>query len=396
MQAPAPMIHALHDRRLRRVLLLIPSSAHGGTERHAIALARTLVATGVTVSIAADPSLHAALARDAAGLRLVGARIAWDAEAPQGENIRRQSEALGAVLDTQQADAAILPLPWPNAGLGLMARLAVAGLPTLVIGHLAPPETPPGLDPSVAAGLQARWVAVSQPIATRLEAAFALAAGRVAVIPNGVPPSPPIDAGERRRRRAALRAELDLPPDATIALFAGRLDQVKGAELLPFLAQAFCRRGGGALVAAGGGPLAERLAAGQTGGRAVLRLLGNRGDIGRLLDAADALLLPSRLEGCPLIFLEAASHRCPVVATPAALEGFGAAAPALARLAPAEDIAALAAALVEACARGPETQARILAAAEHARRHDQAAMLDAYRAALRGLAPISAPISALA
>ena len=48
--------------------------------------------------------------------------------------------------------------------------------------------------------------------------------------------------------------------------------------------------------------------------------MGHVRDVADWSLAADALLLPSRLEGCPLVFLEAAARRCPVVATAAAVE----------------------------------------------------------------------------
>ncbi|MCQ4162177.1 glycosyltransferase family 4 protein, partial [Roseomonas sp. GC11] len=178
----------LAQRQLRRLLIALPSMAHGGTERHALALARMLHAAGVTVTIAADPARHPALARDAGEALarcLRGARIGWDADSPPAENIRRQRQALGAVLEHNPADAALLPLPWPNAGIGLMAALAAAGLPTLVVGHLAPPEAPPGIDDAArqaAAALPGLWAAVSAPIAARLEAAFALPPRRVQVV----------------------------------------------------------------------------------------------------------------------------------------------------------------------------------------------------------------------
>jgi glycosyltransferase involved in cell wall biosynthesis len=396
MAAPAFAPAPLAAQRLRRLLLLLPSAAFGGTERHALALARMLQAAGVAVTILADPERHAALAREA-GPRLApclrGARIAWDAAETPAENIRRQRQVLEALLPATRADAALLPLPWPNAGLGLQAVLAERGLPTLVIGHLAPPETPPGLDaaaPAAPRHLPGLWAAVSAPVAARLEAAFGLPAGRVQVVPNGVPLPPGIDAGRRAALRAELRAGLDLPPEGLVALFLGRLEPVKGAELLPYLAQAFARRGGAALLAAGTGPLEARLQAALPGGRSALRLLGQQADPGRLLLAADALVLPSRLEGFPLVFLEAAGRRCPVVASPAALECLGDTAGDHAALAEAEDVAGLAEALMTAATRAAPTPARLAAAAALARRQDEAAMLDRYRDLLRTLPGLAA------
>jgi glycosyltransferase involved in cell wall biosynthesis len=52
--------------------------------------------------------------------------------------------------------------------------------------------------------------------------------------------------------------------------------------------------------------------------------------------------MPSRLEGEPLVFLEAAANRCPVVASPAAVEAFGEAAPRYAAVARGCDAASMA------------------------------------------------------
>jgi glycosyltransferase involved in cell wall biosynthesis len=99
--------------------------------------------------------------------------------------------------------------------------------------------------------------------------------------------------------------------------------------------------------------------------------------------AADALLLPSRLEGAPLVFLEAAAHRLPVVATAAALEALGPDAPRLARIA-AHAAADLAAAVEDALADAAGTAARVEAAAAHAASLDWERTMDGLVGLLRG------------
>ena len=53
----------------------------------------------------------------------------------------------------------------------------------------------------------------------------------------------------------------------------------------------------------------------QTGNGITVELLGRRDDIPELLAAADALVLPSRSEGLPLVVMEAMASSTPVIAT---------------------------------------------------------------------------------
>ena len=53
----------------------------------------------------------------------------------------------------------------------------------------------------------------------------------------------------------------------------------------------------------------------QTGNDITVELLGRRDDIPELLAAADALVLPSKSEGLPLVVMEAMASSTPVIAT---------------------------------------------------------------------------------
>ena len=124
------------------------------------------------------------------------------------------------------------------------------------------------------------------------------------------------DAELRAHTRAALGVE-----DATrIVLCASHLRPGKGTELLPGVAAALARDPGGAVVlAAGGGPLAERLrgeAAALGLGEDRFRLLGVREDMPALLAAADVFVFPTQAnEGMGLGVLEAMAAGVPVVGT---------------------------------------------------------------------------------
>lgn len=127
------------------------------------------------------------------------------------------------------------------------------------------------------------------------------AGSRLRVIANGAvaPPATPL------ARRAALRRELGLGEADVVGLFAGRLDDAKGAA--DAVAATIRARGAGApltLLVAGEGPLEEPLRATARDAEGV-RLLGFRDDVDALLGAADIFVLPSRREGSSYAVIEA-------------------------------------------------------------------------------------------
>jgi glycosyltransferase involved in cell wall biosynthesis len=370
---------------LRRLLVLLPSRRMGGAERHTVALAARLGAAGLAVTLAAEPALLPELAAAApAGLPAPAFRpaaIGWEEATPKA-SAAAQEAALAPLLAEAAPDLALLALPWPNAGLGLMAGLAAARLPRLVLFHLAPEATPPGI-PVLRArlGLEGTaFAAVSPATARRAEQCFGLPQGVAAVLANPAPPPARLD---RALTRAALRQTLGLRPDAPLVLFVGRLEKAKGADLLPEIS----RRLPGTLACCGEGPLlAELSAEAAADPRRLLRLLGQVADPAPWYVAADALVMPSRLEGAPLVFLEAAANHCPIVATAAALEVHGAAAAALAWPVAEAEPAALAGAVAALLADPATTARRVAAAAALATRQDWPATTRAALGLLRAAA----------
>ena len=353
------------SRRLGRLLVALPSTRFGGTERHSAELAARLGAMGLSVTLAAEtamlPALRAALPPGFPAPCLLPAAIGWTGA--DGAAVPRQREAAAALLAEAAPEIVLLPLPWPDSGLGLMRAMAAARLPRLALLHLAADGPAPTAIaenlPEIAIDGMA-WGAVSAPVARRAAGFFGLPPSRIAVIDNPAPsPPPPQDAAAVR---ATLRRSLGLRGDAPLVAFVGRLEEAKGADLLPAVAD----RLGMTLACLGDGPLRGYLEAQALADpRGMLRILGPVAQPMPWYRAADALLLPSRLEGAPLVFLEAASIGCPVVATAAAMEGL---APGLARIA-APDPAALADALRGVVADAAGTAAMVRRArAEAARR----------------------------
>ncbi|NOG73411.1 glycosyltransferase [Roseicella sp. DB1501] len=388
-----------------RILLALPSVGLGGTERHSAVLAAALAAAGVAVTVALAPPLAAGFAamletpggtggraEGRAAVRLQPAPLAWRPDASAGGGIeaaiRAQAAALAPVLAAVRPDLVLLPLPWPDHGLGLFQAVIEAGLPALAIHHLAPREPEPPLPAaalSVTARLAAaplRFAAVSAPVAARAAARLGLPAARFAVVPNGVP-VPPEDPALRAAARARLRGRLGLPPGARLLLFAGRLEWEKGADLLPGIAARLRTACDATLVALGDGSLRETLRRSPAAREAALRLPGHVADAPDWMLAADALLLPSRLEGCPLVFLEAAARRCPVIASGDAMEGFGEEADRLAAIAPNGGITDLTALCAVRLNNHMISCACVESAYRLALATDQAAMLRRYASLIR-------------
>jgi glycosyltransferase involved in cell wall biosynthesis len=118
-----------------------------------------------------------------------------------------------------------------------------------------------------------------------------------AVIPNGVD----TDLFAARDRGAA-RARLDLPVDERIALYVGRLDPGKGAAEMP----AACAAAGWTLAVAGpDAPPAPGRHLGVLAHEALAWAYA----------ACDAVLFPTRYEGCSYVVLEALAAGVPVFTT---------------------------------------------------------------------------------
>ena len=371
------------------MLVLLPGADIGGAEAHTARLARFMAASGLDLRLAIAAPLcdrFAALLGPGLADRLGAAPIAWDTARSFAANERRQAEAAAALVSAAQPDVAVLPLPWPTHGLGLQRALAAIGVPVLAVAHLAPAEQEPealAAARALSAG-PTQWVAVSEPVAARLAACFGLPPGVVSVVTNGVD-VPLEDPRRRAAARAAKRARVGIAGRAPpLFVFAGRLEPNKGADLLPAMAERLhAATKGGAVAALGGGGKPLRGWDGAATPPTGLHLLGHVPDVPEWLLAADALLLPSRLEGCPLVFLEAAARRCPVVATAAAVEAFGDDAHAMAAVAQEGSAAAMAERALAALAEPVATRRRAEAAYRHAAAHDAAAMLRQYAGLLR-------------
>jgi glycosyltransferase involved in cell wall biosynthesis len=144
------------------------------------------------------------------------------------------------------------------------------------------------------AARHATIVCVSESTADEIARHYRLRPG--AIVPNGVD----LDIFTPRPRAAA-RAEIGLPAQDRLALFAGRLNASKGGGIM----QRACARAGYRLVVAGSTAAPPALNLG---------VLGPQG-LAVAYAAVDCVLLPSLYEACSYVVLEALACGTPLLAT---------------------------------------------------------------------------------
>lgn len=222
-------------------------------------------------------------------------------------------------------------------------------------------------------------VCVSEAVARHAQVQLGARPERLQVIPNGIDLSRFSVAADPAAARAAARAALGLPGQATLVGGVGRLRAQKG---FPDLIDAFGRLAPEHvdlhLVLAGGGEeeQALRRQVEAAGLRERTHFLGHRDDVPQVLRALDLFVMPSHWEGFGLALTEALACGLPAVATrvdslPDVLGEAGV-------LVPARDPARLAEA-IDRLLRDPAERARLAALGpEQAARFSVEQMVEAY------------------
>ncbi|MEV4095626.1 glycosyltransferase family 4 protein [Streptosporangium saharense] len=284
-----------------RIALVLGTST-GGVGRHVAMLAEGLTREGSRVVVAGPPDTGEAFAFGRLGAVFLPVPIS---DRPRPLNDLRAVRALrrlrgaGVVHAHGLRAGALAALALAGTGTGLVVTLHNAATAGGAVGAVY------GLLERIVARLADRILVVSPDLGermTRLGARHVEAAivPAPALTPSGRP------AGD-------VRAELGVG-ESPVLLTVARLAQQKGLETLLDVAAALTGTGPVFLVAGEGplrGPLEERIA--REG--LPVRLLGNRNDVGDLLTVAEALVVPSRWEGQPLVVQEALRAGRPVVAT---------------------------------------------------------------------------------
>ena len=283
-----------------RIAVVIPEMGTGGAEAIVAALGRHHVAEGHDVTVFTSGGWRVP-GLEADGVEVVHLPL-------RGRNPVMLLSAVRALRRARLSSYDLVHVH--NAKAAVAVRAAVgrrpAAPPVLVTAHgfLAP-------DRDRAARLLARVadhvVAVSDETADRLRDG-GFPGERLSVVENGIEAPP-------RRDRAEARARLGLPEGEQMVLCLARMTVQKRQDLLLPVWAGW--PDAPLLLLAGDGPTRPRLEdlVRRHGLEDRVRFLGDRRDADWLLAAADALVLPSDMEGLPVSVLEAMLLGVPVVAS---------------------------------------------------------------------------------
>ncbi len=218
-----------------------------------------------------------------------------------------------SLLNRLRPRAVLTHMPWSNLLL-LGARAFLPGKPRLVlVEHTSySPGTGHGVKGTgvraLIRGCYGRadgLIAVSEDLARELTTIGRLPAGFVTAIPNAV------DVAALRKQAAEVACAhpwLARPREQPVVVFAGRLEPVKGLDVLLQAWAKVLQRGPARLLILGEGTQRESLqaqASALSDGGASVQLLPFQANPFPFIEQADAFVLPSRREGFPNVLLEA-------------------------------------------------------------------------------------------
>jgi glycosyltransferase involved in cell wall biosynthesis len=298
-----------------RVLLVESGTSVGGTERVVWELATRLPARRFELRVwlspapALDEFARALAARGPTVERVpeVDSRWDWKGMLATWAGLRRAAPDLLHVHHV-----------WPAADRYLATLARAAGVRHLVVTEHITGQSHSGGQRGLKRRELARADAVTAvcgAVAETLVRDYGIRRERVRIVPNGADlPGEEAEAPAAKAWRERFGASLIRP----LWVVAARLEDQKGhAVLLEALAEVWKRGLDFTLAVAGDGTLRGALEARaqQLGLGARVRFLGQLDEIGPLLAAADAVVLPSLWEGLPLTLLEAMVRSRPIVAS---------------------------------------------------------------------------------
>jgi glycosyltransferase involved in cell wall biosynthesis len=305
------------DTAVVRVLAYADSSVFGGAEAVFCRVVADLAARGRFDVTGAAPAANVRLARELE--RVTAASTIPVPSQPlrlSALHLPQRRRAVGAALGARRWDVLVVNLPSTEYGATpLLLDAAPVSVGLLHIHHSLA---------SLGFRLGRVRDRIARPVVRRADALAVLSEraradvaawaprSRVSVVPLPLPPVDVIGRGEARRALGL--------PGATVVGIAGRISmRQKGHDVLVRAADGLPRDVHFAVAGEGHDEPALRRLVARHGLESRFHLLGRVEPIGTFLSAVDALAIPSRFEGLPLVALEAIGHGLPGAA--AAVDG---------------------------------------------------------------------------
>jgi glycosyltransferase involved in cell wall biosynthesis len=327
-------VHPLKPSPVRRVLFLAPYLGDGGINSHMLTLGTDLRKAGLEVAICSGGA-HVGETRfdiTSEGSRVTRAPIPEDYERA---GIHHFDVSIPASPHRLAEVPRLLLIPvatWQvvravrrfrpdvvhshSRQMGLYARVAQLLLGVPFVSSVHSPITPRNRIWAATTFLGVRVLAVSDEIRAGMIRDYHVAPERVRMVPPGPDAQHFRPAGAEERRAA--RQRWGVGEEQFVLAFVGSLTENKHPETLVEAVADLVHHGRDVVaLVAGRGPVEDEVAAlsGRRGVSDRVRLLGYQ-ESRSVLWAADALVLPSRSEGTPLVVSEAMLSGVVVASTP--------------------------------------------------------------------------------
>lgn len=295
----------------RRVVLVIGQLQQGGAEGQLVALAKGLAGSSYDPAVACLSEVF-----EPHGTALREAGIPVEILPRHGHRDLSRARALAEYLKKREAGIVHSWLVGANAYAYLAARLA--GIPRLVVSSRTSMPAPGGVSWMIHSWVfrsAAAVIANAEAVRAFTAAHYRTPEERIHVVRNGV------DLESYRAAsgsRGKARREMGAADGDVVVGTLGRLSREKNLELFVDLAAGLTRENPRTRFAiVGEGPHRPRIerAVEEAGLDGVVRFLGARADVPRILAGLDLFVMTSDTEGLPNAIMEAMAAGLPVVAT---------------------------------------------------------------------------------
>jgi len=310
-----------------RIITLLPSTERGGAEEHSLTISKFALNKDFDVHCAFtlnDSTSQLADDFKSAGITYHNITIGT----PQPLCYRRTTQVATAAktyifLKKLKPDIALICLPTPFAGLGILVACAALNIPTITTFHLITQKhNIKNRQIKLYKWIKSKnqtWVSVSENNRKLIQDTFKLNKTDILLIRNGINIK---KFNRNNAQKQSIRDRLlkghNIPHNSNILITVGSLNDQKGHKyLIPTMPHILKKHPNTYWVWLGDGDKKTELQqmTQEYGVTPHVLFLGKRKDVADWLSAADIFILPSRFEGLPFAILEAMAAELPVITT---------------------------------------------------------------------------------
>lgn len=315
-----------------KLLVILPSTQRGGTEKYALTIATAAVEAGWDVHTAfpqTDGTVPLIQEFKIKGVHYHCLEIAKE-YVQKARLIRKYllpfAKTLFLLLKLKP-NVVQINLPWIDHCFSCIVACGILKIPTIVVFHLTPfPLSLAGIKLKIYAWARARnqqWVTVSENNRKTICKSFHVPYNEIICIYNGIRLAPNtinIELDKITALRCQIRHELGVLKTSKLALSVSRLHSQKGySDIIPIISYIVKDFPDLKFIWVGDGEQQEYLVnkVREYSVEDKVIFLGYRSDVLKLMQSADIFIFPTHYEGHPFVLLEAMAYNLPIVTSDA-------------------------------------------------------------------------------